>query len=162
VYIRPAVDPDMGWRVRLLSQHFSSPTVVAHGRLYLAASLPGLVCVDDRGDRIGVLSYEIAARQLEIISINAAPRGQGAGTALLSAAVGLARAERCRRAWLVTTNDNLDALRFYQRRGWRLVRVHRGAVDAGRPLKPTLPVVGEYGIEMHDELELEILTVGGQ
>jgi hypothetical protein len=54
---------------------------------------------------------------------------------------------------LITTNDNLEALRFYQRRGMRLVAVHRGAVDAAREMKPSISEVGEYGIPLHDELE---------
>ncbi|WP_215909533.1 hypothetical protein [Streptacidiphilus fuscans] len=59
-------------------------------------------------------------------------------------------------AWLVTTNDNLDALRFYQRRGLRIVGVAPGAVDAARRFKPSIPVTGEYGIPLRDELTLEL------
>jgi RimJ/RimL family protein N-acetyltransferase len=88
--------------------------------------------------------------------LDALERHAGVATRLLAAAVDLARAQRLRRLWLVTTNDNLDALRFYQRRGMRLVAVHRGAVDAARRLKPSIPLVGDHGIPLHDELELEI------
>ncbi|MGH2876950.1 MAG: hypothetical protein ACRDLV_11925 [Solirubrobacteraceae bacterium] len=35
--------------------------------------------------------------------------------------------------------------------------VHRGAFDEARRLKPSIPPVGEYGIAIHDELELEFL-----
>ncbi len=84
-------------------------------------------------------------------------RRRGVGSALLSAVTALAGAERCRRLWLGTTNDNLDALRFYQRRGMRLAAVHRGAVDRARELKPSIPREGLYGIPVHDELELELL-----
>jgi hypothetical protein len=60
------------------------------------------------------------------------------------------------RAWLVTTNDNMRALRFYQRLGWELVAVHRGAVDRAREtLKPEIPRVGNDGIPLRDEIELE-------
>ena len=68
----------------------------------------------------------------------------------------LARRQGCTRLWVITTNDNVDALRFYQRRGFRLVRVHRGAVDRSRArLKPEIPSVGAYGIPLRDEIELE-------
>ncbi len=60
-----------------------------------------------------------------------------------------------RRIWLVTTNDNLRALRFYQRRGMRITAVDRGAVDRARAVKPEIPLVGADGIELHDELRLE-------
>ena len=60
------------------------------------------------------------------------------------------------RLWLVTTNDNLDALRFYQRRGFRVADVRPGALDdARRSLKPTIPEVGRFGIPIRDEIILE-------
>jgi N-acetylglutamate synthase-like GNAT family acetyltransferase len=120
-----------------------------------ASRLPALVAERD-GEIAGVLTYNVCDGELEIVSINAVEPGGGVGTALLAAATELARAGDCKRVWLVTTNDNLDALRFYQRRGLRLVAVHRGAVDDARRLKPSIPEVGEYGIPLHDELELEL------
>ena len=131
-----------------------------HGIAYDAGALPALVCIDGAGDRAGVVSYQIADGQLEIVSIDATTPRHGAGSALLDAAVGVARSEGCWRAWLITTNDNLDALRFYQRRGWRLVQVHQGAVDAARALKPQIPKTGAYGIDIHDEIELEHALTG--
>jgi ribosomal protein S18 acetylase RimI-like enzyme len=79
----------------------------------------------------------------------------GVGTALLQL-VEQAAQQGCGRLWLVTTNDNVDALRFYQRRGFRLAALRRGAVDDGRArLKPEIPTVGDYGIPLRDELELD-------
>jgi hypothetical protein len=60
---------------------------------------------------------------------------------------------------LTTTNDNLTALRFYQRRGFRIAAVRPGAVAAARRLKPTIPELGEHGIPIRDEIELA-LTLG--
>ncbi len=57
--------------------------------------------------------------------------------------------------WLVTTNDNLRALYFYQRRGFRIVAVHRDAVMHSREIKPEIPSVADNGIPILDELELE-------
>lgn len=62
-----------------------------------------------------------------------------------------------RRLWLVTTNSNLDALRFYQRRGLHLVRVWPDAMNRSRELKPEIPMIGDFGIAIRDELELEIV-----
>jgi ribosomal protein S18 acetylase RimI-like enzyme len=78
------------------------------------------------------------------------------GTALFEAVVGRGRAAGCRRIHLVTSNDNLAALRFYQRRGMRIVAVHVGAIDRARNVKPMIPQVGLHGIDLHDELELEL------
>ena len=77
---------------------------------------------------------------MEILTLHAADPWQGAGTALIAAARTVAGAIGADRLWLITTNDNLDALRFYQRRGLRLVRLHAGAVDRSRAaLKPSIP-----------------------
>jgi ribosomal protein S18 acetylase RimI-like enzyme len=80
-----------------------------------------------------------------------------AGTALLDGARRVASGLGLRRVWLITTNDNVDALRFYQRRGLCIAAVHPGAVDRGRLAKPAIPLDGEYGIPIHDEIELETL-----
>ena len=110
---------------------------------------------------VGVLTYEVVGDALEVVSIAARPARSGAGSALLAAAVDRARAAGLRRVWLVTTNDNVDALRFYQRRGMRIAAVDPGALDRSRAaLKPAIPVVGAYGIPMHDELTL-VLTLDG-
>jgi len=76
------------------------------------------------------------------------------GSELHAAAFAAASARGLRRVWLLTTNDNLDALRFYQRRGMRIANVHRA-----RALKPSIPTVGEHGIEVHDEIELESCAI---
>jgi len=91
-----------------------------------------------------------------VVSIDAVVKGAGAGTVLLAAAVEQAERAGLRRLWLVTTNDNLDALRFYQRRGMRMVKVTPGALDESRRIKPGIPLVGDFGIEIHDELRLEM------
>ncbi len=56
-----------------------------------------------------------------------------------------------------TTNDNLCALHFYQKRGFRLVTVHRNALDAARQLKPRIPLIGNDQFPLHDEIELEMM-----
>ena len=73
----------------------------------------------------------------------------------MEAVVADAAREGAKRLWLVTTNDNLDALRFYQRRGWRLSAVYPGSVVESRKIKPSIPEIGAYGIPIRDEIELE-------
>ncbi|GAA1113458.1 GNAT family N-acetyltransferase [Kribbella jejuensis] len=131
-------------------------TIVVHGTTYDAATLPALVAEHD-GRIIGVLTYNLVDGELEVVSLHAVDQRRGAGTALLDAAAAVARQAGARRLWLITTNDNLDALRFYQRRGMRLVAVAPGAVDAAREIKRSIPRTGDYGIPLHDELELELL-----
>ena len=70
--------------------------------------------------------------------------------------VAIAAGAGCRRFWVVTTNDNVDALRFYQRRGFRLAELRTGAVDRSRQEKPQIPRTGDYGIPLHDEIDLAL------
>jgi len=117
--------------------------------------LPGLVAEGD-GEPAGLLTYRIDGGDCGVVTINAFPRGAGAGTALMEAVAAAARDAGCRRVWLITTNDNLRALRFYQRRGFRLAALHRDALARSRDLKPSIPEVGLDGIPLRDELELEL------
>jgi GNAT superfamily N-acetyltransferase len=128
--------------------------MVSRGRLHAGLALPGVVALHE-GDRAGALLHRIEGDELEVVFIATMVRGVGAGAALLGAAVELAGRERCRRAWLVTTNDNTNAIGFYQRQGWDLVAVHRDAVDESRKLKPTIPETGKDGIPIRHELEFE-------
>jgi len=114
------------------------------------------------GEPVGLVTWVVGgafstAREAEIrVLVVARPaRRRGLGGGLLDAAVeALARAG-VERAWLVTTNDNLEALGFYQRRGWRLLALLAGAVDeARRTLKPSIGSIGSGGIPIHDELVL--------
>jgi hypothetical protein len=60
--------------------------------------------------------------------------------------------------WLISTNDNLNALKFYQKRGFSLVKLYKNAVNETRKkIKPEIPLIGENGIPIRDEVELEIL-----
>jgi ribosomal protein S18 acetylase RimI-like enzyme len=92
--------------------------------------------------------------ELAVLAVASSHRGQGHGAALVEAAAESAASSGASELWLVTTNDNLDALRLYQRHGFRLSELHAGAVDAARKAKPELPDVGANGIPLRDELVL--------
>jgi ribosomal protein S18 acetylase RimI-like enzyme len=153
--VRPLRDDERDWLAERLRESWGSPEVVSRGRLRDASRLEALVC--EEGNRsLGVATLELRRGDCELVTIDAFEGGRGAGTALLKAAVERARAEGCGRLWLITTNDNLRALRFYQRRGLRLAALHPGGSDEARRLKPEIPEVGYHGIPIRDELELEL------
>jgi GNAT superfamily N-acetyltransferase len=155
VTVRAAGPADRTWMTGLLEERWGSTTVVSRGRSHDVLQLPALVA--EAGERrVGLASYCIDGDQFELVTIDAVVVERGVGGALLAAAQRVASAEGCRRLWLITTNDNLGALRFYQRRGLRLVAVHPGDVDRAREIKPQIPAVGSFGIAIHDELELEV------
>jgi ribosomal protein S18 acetylase RimI-like enzyme len=146
---------DRPWVSRFLEEHWGAPEIVTRGRLRHADRLPGF-CVRRDGQVVGLVIYTIWSKQCEIISLDSLVEGIGVGSALIFAVKEAAAAAGCERLWLITTNDNTPALRFYQKRGFRLVALHRHAVDRARRLKPSIPLVGVDGIEIHDEVELEI------
>ncbi len=126
------------------------------GRLERTLDHPALVAEGEGGELAGVLTYVPGEAETEILTLHAARQWGGAGTALVAALEGLAAGHGWGRLWVLTTNDNVDALRFYQRRGFRLTGLHTGAVDRARTqLKPEIPPEGEYGIPLRDELVLE-------
>ena len=104
--------------------------------------------------RCGLATRRQHGADAELVTLDTVPAGLGTDTALIEALVAQRRAESCRRLWLTMTNDNISALRFYQRRGFRLAQVRPGAVDAARALKPSIPAIGAHGIPMRDELDL--------
>jgi GNAT superfamily N-acetyltransferase len=125
------------------------------GRLERALDHPALVA-EDGGALAGVLTYVIDDEACEILTLHAAERFAGTGSALIERVERLAADAGCVRLWVITTNDNVEALRFYQRRGFRLVALHPGAVDHSRAhLKPEIPPIGDHGIDLRDELELD-------
>jgi GNAT superfamily N-acetyltransferase len=153
--VRPVGPEDRDTVTRLVAESWHAPILVVHGVTYDASTLPALIA-EREGAIAGLLTYHVAGDSLEIVSLNAFVRGGGVGSALVDAAAGVARDAGLARLWVVTTNDNLDALRFYQRRGLRITAVAPNAVDAARAIKPTIPSIGEYGIPLRDELTLEM------
>ena len=157
VNVRPRETADQAAAQAFLAQH-SSLRVARLGEVVHPLNYPAFVAETAGGQLLGMLTYVPGQdwRQCEILTLHAGEQWHGAGTALIEAAGQLARRQGCSRLWVITTNDNVDALRFYQRRGFCLVRVHRGAVDRSRAsLKPEIPTVGAYGIPLRDEIELE-------
>jgi ribosomal protein S18 acetylase RimI-like enzyme len=154
--IRPATDRDRAAIVSVWEERWGSTRVVSRGRLHEPLLYPMLAAVRD-GRLVGALSYEVRNGEMEAVTLDAFEPGRGIGSALLDAAAEEARRQGCRRLWLITTNDNTDALRFYQRRGMRLVALHGDAVADSRRLKPEIPEMGDGGIPIRDELELELV-----
>lgn len=156
VQVRPTENADRAWVTGLLEERWHSPTIVTRGRVHQADRLPGFTAEVD-GQPVGLVTYHIAGDECEVVSLDSLHEGIGVGTALLDAVRQTARDGGCRRLWLITTNDNLAALRFYQKRGWRLVAIHRDALEQSRRLRPGIPHVGRDGIPLRDEIELEIV-----
>ena len=156
VSVRPVEDSDRDWLRETLTQA-GHLRILSRGCLTEDASTLGGFLAERAGTKVGYALLRIDKDELEVVALEALARRQGVGTALLAAAADEARKANCARVWLITTNDNLDAVHFYQRRGWDLVALHRHAVTVGRELKPEIPEVGDYGLPIRHELEFELL-----
>ena len=148
-------DDDRKWVKERTELLFGGDFVVSRDEVHDPHRLPGFIATEGP-ERIGLLTYNIAGRDCEIVSIDSLCQFLGIGTLLLERVEEVARAAGCTRLWVITTNDNLAALGFYQRRGFILVALHRNALTASRRLKPEIPLVGASGIPLRDELELEL------
>jgi N-acetylglutamate synthase-like GNAT family acetyltransferase len=152
--IRPAGARDRSWIEQFLDDNHSL-RVARRGELVSPLDHPMLIAARD-GIPVGLLTFILEGETCEIRTLHAVERFSGVGTALVEAVVTTASRSGCRMVWVVTTNDNLDALRFYQRRGFRIRNLRPGAVDSARQsLKPEIPEIGEYGIRIRSEIELE-------
>lgn len=154
--IRAADDGDREWIRKVIREHWSSEIVVTRGRVYHADQLEGLVAETGTG-RAGLLTYRLEGGEYEITTLNSLEERRGIGTALLAAAQAAASKAGCSRIWLITTNDNARAMRFYEKLGWRKAKVHLNAMETSRRLKPEIPEIGMDGIPIRDEIEYEML-----
>lgn len=151
--VRPKTDADNEWVADMLTRQWGSPLIVlGGGRIVNAARLLALIA----GAQQGLATYEIApgAASAELVTLNVLETGRGVGTALVEALAAELAGAGVTELCVSMTNDNLDALRFYQRRGFRLVAVHPGDLDAARLIKPSIPAIGHYGIAIRDRLDL--------
>ncbi|HEX2698072.1 MAG TPA: GNAT family N-acetyltransferase [Anaerolineales bacterium] len=150
--IRRLTSEDLPRLRRFWTEHWGGEEMIVHGEVFRPEELSGFVA----GDWVGLVTYYIRDRECEIMSLDSLREGQGVGTALLNEVINEARSRHCQRLFLATTNDNLHALGFYQRRGFELVTIRRGAVNQSRKTKPSIPSIGENNIPLRDEIELEM------
>jgi len=154
--IRPVTAAEKDW-VRDVYRGWGADFVVTRGRKVYPAETEGFYAIGETGKKIGLVTFEIIGDQCEIVTLDAFEKFRGIGTALIEEVRKVAVERGCRRLWLITTNDNLDAIRFYQRRGFTIAAVHVNALAESRKLKPSIPEIGWHGIPLRDEIEFEMM-----
>ena len=153
--IRPLVAADRAWVRSFMIERWGDEIMVARGEVFRPHEFPGFAAFD--AERcIGLLTYRVEGSACEVLSIDSLREGAGIGSALIASVDAAARTASCTRLFLITTNDNLNALRFYQKRGFVLVAVYCNALEQSRKLKPAIPLIGFDGIPLRDEIELEM------
>jgi GNAT superfamily N-acetyltransferase len=141
---------------RILWDEWHCPPSISKGKIIDTAILPGLLIIED--DEIkGIVTYHLENEECEIVTLNSIEENKGIGTALINEVLNIAKNNNCKRLWLITTNDDINAIRFYQKKGFDLKAAHINAMDLSRKLKPSIPLVGMNHIPIKHELEFEIL-----
>jgi cytidine deaminase/N-acetylglutamate synthase-like GNAT family acetyltransferase len=155
--VRRSNEGDRQWIDEFTAAHWGAEIIVVHKTVYRPSTLPGFKAT--LGDRVlGLATYHIEVPACELVTLNSVEESRGVGTALIDAVKEEARRSGCTRLWLITTNDNLRALEFYQRKGFTIAAVYPNALAESRKIKPQIPLVGANGIPLRDEIEMEMGT----
>lgn len=135
--------------------HWFSTDMVIRGKVFDMTILYGYVTYENE-KIIGLITYRIEDNECEIMSLDSLKEKQGIGTALLNKVIKMARENKCTKIKLITTNDNINAIKFYQKRGFDMAKLYHNAVHISRKLKPSIPLVGDFNIPLKHEIEFQM------
>ncbi|MFH1195713.1 MAG: GNAT family N-acetyltransferase [bacterium] len=151
IFFRKTILSDRLWINNFISEHWGAEFVVVRNRKIYPGKLNGFAAFKST-KLVGLVTYKIRKSGCEIVTLNSEVKRKGIGKRLVELVENETRVNNCSSVWLITTNDNLDAVAFYQILGYRLIKVYPGAVDSSRKIKPEIPLVADNGIPIRDEL----------
>jgi len=154
ITLRPTAPADTQLITQLMTQHWGGEPLLIRAKKYYPTKLDGIFAIQNQ-EVIGFLFYDIQGADCEIVVFEVFDKFKGIGTQLLNELKSTAKNKNCQRIYLMTTNDSLDALRFYQCRGFHICKMHLDSVKKSRAIKPSIPLLGEHGIPLRDEIDLE-------
>ncbi|WP_163531365.1 GNAT family N-acetyltransferase [Halobacillus ihumii] len=134
--------------------HWGSPKMVISRGIFQCDQLDGFAVLDENEGIIGLITYIMEEDECEVISLDSVVENKGVGTLLLQKVEQTAREKGHQHIRLVTTNDNIHALGFYQKKGYRLEEVYYDAVEKARMMKPEIPYLSDNSIPITDEILL--------
>lgn len=155
--IKTAAKADFEWIKELYRQYWSGDICVSRGKVQKVDDFTGGFVAETGGQNTGFVTYTITGPEMEITGIVSLKEKSGTGSALVKAVIELAKKQQIKKVCLVTTNDNLNGIGFWQKRGFKFVKVYPGSMEYVRKIKPAVPLIGENGIPLRDELELEMI-----
>ena len=138
---------------------WGSTIMVTKGKIHDIKELPGFLYMEGY-DIKGIISYDICDNECEIVLLESFEENRGIGSTLLMLAIEAATGLGCSRIWLITTNDNTKAMRFYQKRWFDMKAIHHNSISKSRQLKPEIPLYGNDGIPILHEIEFEMILNG--
>lgn len=150
----PVTDDNRAQVNAFLADRWFSTDIVIRGRTVDLSMAQGIAAME-QGSLAGLVTYIRSGGTMEITSLDSVTENRGVGTGLVAWVLGLAAAAGCRRVIVVTTNDNIRAIRFYQKRGFDMSRFFHNSLNVSRRLKPQIPLLGSDGIPLRHEIEFE-------
>jgi N-acetylglutamate synthase-like GNAT family acetyltransferase len=154
--IREKTNEDMKWIIPYMKENWGSEKIVTRKTVDDTNDIPGFIAIQNEKPA-GIALYSIKNDECEMILLESFVEKTGIGSTLIESVKKIAVTQDCKRLWLITINDNMHAVRFYQLRGFSLVALYRNAIEESRKLKPELPMKGIDGIPLRDEIEMELL-----
>jgi N-acetylglutamate synthase-like GNAT family acetyltransferase len=154
--IRDKTSSDNALIIPCISLSWGSDRIITKGTIFNVSDLAGFVAVENN-KIVGVGLYSISDNECEIVLIESYVRSVGIGSTLLKKIIGISKTNGNSRVFLITTNDNTDALKFYQKCDMTIKGIYCDSIKDERKLKPEIPLTGKYGIPIRDEIELEIV-----
>lgn len=133
-------------------KNWFSTTMAVRGRIVDMTKLDGIIAIENN-KIIGLITYEIVDGELEIMSLDSIYEKHGIGTKLINNVFQIAKDNNCIKIKLITTNDNINAIKFYQKRGFNISVIYKDAVAKARELKKEIPLIGDNDIPIRDEIE---------
>ena len=155
IVFREIVESDRGLVREYIVTHWKADRMVSRGRLYYPGDHSGFAALQSNQLR-GVVTYEPVKGDYEITILHTDLPRHGIGKKLVELVLRKAKEARVNRLWLITTNDNIQAIAFYHKIGFDLVKLHHNALENSRLLKPEISLVGFEKIPLKHELEFEI------
>ena len=142
--VRDKEPEDQPWIEKILSERWRGVQVIVHNEIFEAHLLPALVAVEKDGLATFRIQQTNRGKFAELMTLDAVTANQGVGTALVEVLISRLRVEFVTALRVTTTNDNLNALRFYQRRAFRITEVRPGAVNSDRLSNRTVDVIARF------------------
>ena len=141
---------------QILINEWEATDIIIRGKIIDGTKLDGFLAIKDN-KIIGLITYIMEENECEICSLNSFIENKGIGTNLINTVIQYAKTNKCLRVKLITTNDNIRGLEFYQRRGFLLSNIYKNAIENSRKIKPQIPLFADNGLPISDEIEFELI-----
>ena len=146
-------ETDEEWIRNAVRNEWHSDMVIIKGRKVHPAEFDALIALKN-SERVGFLTYRISGTQCAILTLNSFMKRQGIGSRLIDYLEEKLLQKDCNMLEIATTNDNVEALAFYQKLGFKIAAIQVNAMEHARKKKPSIPRTGLHGIPIRDEIIL--------